>query len=189
LLILDIEPLGSPSLDGIIHLEVEILCFGAHRDDGGPQWESSILGGIASDEEDLLSETPMGINAEEALAQRDETCDVQDRFWCQLMQIDIIHKDKPKEEFSGRERKTSIEERNKKYPETDIRAWHNLIARDHDIRHPQEHPGFLELIQVTGGETRSRPARRFLLLQCGVPHRGPIDDTLGPHRGGERAKT
>jgi hypothetical protein len=67
-----------------------------------------VLGGVPPNEENPLPETPVGINAEEPLAQRDKAHNVQDRVWCQLMQLNTVHKQEPTKEFVGRERNATI---------------------------------------------------------------------------------
>jgi hypothetical protein len=47
LFILDVKPLGSPSLDRICHFEVKIFCFGVHRDNGAIDVMEFIFGGVA----------------------------------------------------------------------------------------------------------------------------------------------
>jgi hypothetical protein len=57
------------------------------------------------------------------------------------MQLQAINKEKPTEKFVGRERKTMVEKRNEKYPETNIRAWDDLITGNQDLRSLRELPG------------------------------------------------
>jgi hypothetical protein len=86
------------------------------------------------------------------------------------MQLHAINKEKPTEKFVDRERKTTVEKRNEKYPETDVRARDDLVTGNRDLHGLQEHPGLLELSHVTGGETVSCPASGLLLLRCGIRH-------------------
>jgi hypothetical protein len=44
------------------------------------------------DEDYLSPETPVGVNAEEILANNDENCQVKDRDWSQLPELNAIGK-------------------------------------------------------------------------------------------------
>jgi hypothetical protein len=46
----------------------------------------------------------MWMDAQEALAQRDEACSEKDRVWRELIQLHTINKQEPRKEFVGGKR-------------------------------------------------------------------------------------
>jgi hypothetical protein len=50
--------------------------------------------------------------------------------------------------FMGRERKSSIEERNKQYPESYVRDRDDLVTEDHHLCRFREETSFLQLLEV-----------------------------------------
>jgi hypothetical protein len=55
----------------------------------------------------IFSEKKMGFDPQERLAKSNETGDVQNRVWCELVKLHTVHKEKPTKEFVGRERETA----------------------------------------------------------------------------------
>jgi hypothetical protein len=53
---------------------------------------------------ETLPKNPVGVNAQECFTKSDEARNVQQRIWCELMQLYVVHKEKPAKEFMGRKR-------------------------------------------------------------------------------------
>jgi hypothetical protein len=105
MLVLDVEPLGLPSLDIIRHLVVEVTNFKTNGYDSTAYVVDLILKGIAAKEEDAFPHAQMGVNAKEALTQHDETHNVQDRIGRELIKLHAVHKEKTTEKsWAWRER-------------------------------------------------------------------------------------
>jgi hypothetical protein len=49
----------------------------------------------------------MGFDPQERLAKSNETDDVHNRVWCELVKLHTVHKEKPTKELVGRERETA----------------------------------------------------------------------------------
>ena len=83
-LVLDIEPLLPPSLDGILLLEVEVDHLVLHRD-----LDASSLIELAGPlhVEEVLPQAPVRKDPQEALAERDEACDLQDTVGGEIVQL------------------------------------------------------------------------------------------------------
>jgi hypothetical protein len=60
----------------------------------------------------------VGLNAQEGLAKSHETCDVQKRIRCELVELHTVNKQKPMEKLVGRKRETTEEESKEHYPIT-----------------------------------------------------------------------
>jgi hypothetical protein len=69
-----------------------------------------IFGCIAVDEENPLPQPPMRVDTKKTLTKSDEAGGMDDRIWCELMQLHTINKQKPTKKFMGRESKTTEDE-------------------------------------------------------------------------------
>jgi hypothetical protein len=58
----------------------------------------------------------MGFDSQEGFTKSDETGDVKNRVWCELVKLNTVHKEKPMKELVGRERETMKEEGEEHYP-------------------------------------------------------------------------
>jgi hypothetical protein len=65
-LVLDTEPFDPPSLDGISHVEFEVLGLRMNRDDSTADIMDLFLGDVAPQAENVLPKTPRGINTQES---------------------------------------------------------------------------------------------------------------------------
>jgi hypothetical protein len=58
----------------------------------------------------------MGLDPQKRLAKGDETGNVKNRIWCELVKLHTIYKEKPTKELVGRERKTAQEKGEEHHP-------------------------------------------------------------------------
>jgi hypothetical protein len=58
----------------------------------------------------------MGLDPEKIFAKHNETGNVQNRVWCELVKLHAKDKEKPTKKFLGRERKTTKEESKEHHP-------------------------------------------------------------------------
>jgi hypothetical protein len=61
----------------------------------------------------------MGLDPQEGFTESDETGDVQERIWRELVKVHAVNKEKPMKKFMGRKRKTTEKESKKHHPITD----------------------------------------------------------------------
>jgi hypothetical protein len=89
----------------------------------------------------------VGIDSKERFAKGNETGDMQDRIWRELVKLHAINEKEPTKKFVGRQRKTAKEESKKHNP---IVAWglgDALGAEEDDCRLSGEKPLPLALVQ------------------------------------------
>ena len=58
---------------------------------------------------DIAPDPLMGVDAKEALTQRDEARNVQNRIWCELVKLHTVHKKKSTKKLMDRKRETTEE--------------------------------------------------------------------------------
>jgi hypothetical protein len=103
------------------HLEIKILLFQSHRDDGTPKLRNFAFGTTRAQAKEVFTKDPVRVNAQECFTQSDEARNVKKRIWHELMQLHTIHKQKPTKKFMGRKRETTEEESEEHHPES--RQW------------------------------------------------------------------
>jgi hypothetical protein len=86
------------------HFEIKILRFRSHRDDGTPKLRNFAFGTTRAQAKEVFPKYPMRVNAQECFTQSDEACNVKKGIWRELMQLHVIHKQKPTKKFVGRKR-------------------------------------------------------------------------------------
>jgi hypothetical protein len=93
-LVLGVEPFCPPAGVVLGRLKVEVGHVWTHL---AAEATGLVLRWV-SDDEDSVPERPVGFDPQEALAQRDEACDVQNRIGIQIMELNPIHEEKPAKE-------------------------------------------------------------------------------------------
>jgi hypothetical protein len=134
LIVLDVEPLLAPVLDGLSHLEVKLVGFTSNRNNSTTDVVNSVLRRDPSDKENAHPEVLVWLDAKETLTERDKTRNVTDRIRHELMQLHVVHKEKPMPKFVGRKRKTSKKKGHEHYPKSRFWPRHNLVAYLLDLR-------------------------------------------------------
>jgi hypothetical protein len=64
----------------------------------------------------IFPKKKMGFDFQEGFAKSDETGDVKNQVWCELVKLHTVYKEKPTNELMGRERETTKEEGEEHYP-------------------------------------------------------------------------
>jgi hypothetical protein len=115
----------------------------------------------------------VGINAQKCLTQSDEAGNVQQRIWCELVQLHTIHKQEPTKKFVGRERESAEEEGQKHHPVSHRRCRDDLGAREDDIGRFCQKPSLFIFVRFASTkEELAQPMACFfvpffaILLQC-----------------------
>jgi hypothetical protein len=75
-LVLEVEPFFPLVLDGLRHLDVEVLRVATNGDNGAADIVDGTLRRVASDQEDVSPKAPVRVNAQEAFAQGNEAHNV-----------------------------------------------------------------------------------------------------------------
>jgi hypothetical protein len=87
----------------------------------------------------------MGLDPEKRFIKHNETGNVQNRVWCELVKLHAIDKEKPTKKFVGRERKTTKEESKEHHPIAARGLGDALRAGDDDLIPFDEESLFLGL--------------------------------------------
>jgi hypothetical protein len=92
--VLGIEPFRPPARIVLRCLEIEIFDILTHL----AAEAASLVVRRTPDGEDLTLERPVGLDPEEALTERDETCNVENSVGIQIVELNLVSKEKTSEE-------------------------------------------------------------------------------------------
>ena len=129
-LILDIKPLGLPTLDKTSDFEVQVINIGSNRKNGTTNIVDNGVSGVTTNIEEMLPKAPMGMNSKETLAKSDETSNVENGIRRELIQLYAINKQKATKKLVVRKRKTAEEERKEHYPPARLRDESSFISEE-----------------------------------------------------------
>jgi hypothetical protein len=116
-LVLGIKPPCPPARIVLRRSHIEVFDVGAHL----VAETAGLIVERAPDDEDSPLECQVGFDPQEAFAQRDEACYVQDSVGIQIVKLNPISKEEPAEEWMQRKRKSVEKEGKEKYPKA--RGW------------------------------------------------------------------
>jgi hypothetical protein len=125
--------------------------------DGGP-------GDIALDANDVAPKPPVGVNAKKAFTENDETRNVKNGIWCELVKLHTVNKKKSTNKFMDRKREAADETLGEHYLVALLRVGHYLLNGHHHLCGGSEEPGGAKLVQVGLGEGGCHPPGCLLLL-------------------------
>jgi hypothetical protein len=86
----EVEPLRPPTLNRFSHREVEVVNFLSSDKADSSDDMRAVAPAVALDEEYLHPQTPVGVDAEKGLANSDENCQIQNKFWHQLLELNAV---------------------------------------------------------------------------------------------------
>jgi hypothetical protein len=75
----------------------------------------------------------MRVNAKKGLPKSDKAHNVQNRIWCELIQLHTINNEKPVKKFMGRKRKSAEEKGKKHHPVALLRLRDDLGGGEGDL--------------------------------------------------------
>jgi hypothetical protein len=116
-LVLGVKPFHSLARIVLQHPKFEVLNIRVHL----TAKTTGLIMERAPDDENSPPERPVGFDPQEAFAQHDKTCYVQDNVGIQIVKLIPVSKDKSAEERMQRKRESAEKEGEEKYPEA--RGW------------------------------------------------------------------
>jgi hypothetical protein len=120
-LVLDVKPPSAPALDGVGELYIKVSDFGTDTNAYTTYVVDDVFQVVTAEVEDVFPEAPVRVDAQETFTECNESGDVEERVWGQLVQLDSVDKEKATKKFVDRNREVANEEIDKSYRETNRR--------------------------------------------------------------------